>query len=159
MSGALCATGVIDLSLLMPLLIGAAVSGSAVNYALGRALGRSLLAKKPRWLNPAALDRTRTFYERYGAVTLMVSPFIAVVRTFAPFVAGMAGMRARRFFVFTVAGDLLWVGVLVPCGYFFGNIPLVRDHLNTVVLSGLALGAAALLVNTLLKFTKTRVRS
>jgi membrane-associated protein len=152
--GALCATGVIDIAILMPLLFTAAVLGSVVNYGFGRMFGRTRWVRQSRWLNQAALQRTRAFYEKHGAVTFLLSPFIAVVRTFAPFVAGMAGMTVRKFVLFTLAGDAIWIATLAPGGYFFGHIPLVRDHLTMIVLLGVGVVALAGLAGALWRALK-----
>jgi membrane-associated protein len=149
--GAFCATGALSLGLLLPLLFAAAVLGTLLSYGLGRALGERAHARNYRWLDREALDRAHAFYERYGRVTFLMSPFIAVVRTFAPFAAGVSGMTFSRFLPAVVAGAALWVGILVMGGYYFGNIPFVRDHVGGIVLLGLALGLLSLVLGSLLR--------
>jgi membrane-associated protein len=145
--GALCASGTINIWLLMALLFAAAVSGSVVNYRLGSLARRKVLDRGGLGLDRSALARTHAFYERHGSVTFLLSPFLAVVRTFAPFVAGVSAMSFDRFRLFMAAGIALWVLTLVPAGYFFGHIPFIREHLNTIVLTGAAIGVGALLMS------------
>ena len=155
-SGALCATGAMNIWILMVLLFIAAVAGSIVNYWLGNAIGQRVFVRDYKWLNREALEKTHAFYEKHGGITFLLSPFIAVVRTFAPFVAGVSAMTFRKFQLFVVAGAALWVITLVSSGYFFGNIPVIRDHLNSIVLLGVGLGLGIPMLNWLWKFSKRR---
>ena len=155
-SGALCATGAMNIWILMVLLFTAAVAGSIVNYWLGNAIGQRVFVRDYKWLNREALKKTHAFYEKHGGITFLLSPFIAVVRTFAPFVAGVSAMTFRKFWLFVVAGAALWVITLVSSGYFFGNIPVIRDHLNSIVLLGVGLGLGIPMLNWLWKFSKRR---
>jgi membrane-associated protein len=142
--GAFCATGEMNLAALIVLLLAASVSGNSLNYAIGRALGPKVfnthIPYLERFLDRVALQRTHDFYERHGGKTIVLARFIPVVRTFAPFVAGVSGMRAGRFQFFNVSGAALWVLLLVLAGYFFGNIPFIKQYLNIIVLVGI--GAA-----------------
>lgn len=153
-SGALCATGAMNIWILMGLLFVAAVLGNIVNYRLGNAIGNKVFLQNYEWLNRTALLRTHAFYEKHGGITFLLSPFVAVVRTFAPFVAGVSGMTFWKFLLFTIAGDAIWVVTIAPSGYFFGNIPLVRDHLNAIVLLGVGAGVGSLLLGGLWKYCK-----
>jgi membrane-associated protein len=144
--GAFCASGYLSLWVLMPLLFVAALGGSLLNYGVGRAIGMKVLGRQLRWIDQAALERTHRFYAEHGDVTFLLSPFIAVVRTFAPFVGGIAGMGAARFLLAAAAGALLWSVSLPVLGYFFGNVPQVRDHMGAIVLSGIVMGVGALVV-------------
>jgi len=137
-AGAFGASGSLDPVLLSVLLIVAAVTGNSVNYAIVRYIGPRVFSMNLRFLDRKALMRTHAFYEKHGGKTIVMSRFIPVVRTFAPFVAGVAEMPLGRFQLFNIGGAVLWVAGLVAAGYFFGNIPLVREHLNTIVLIGLA---------------------
>lgn len=150
--GALSAAGALNLWLLMAVLFAAAVSGSTLNYGIGHALGQKVFTQELKWLNRDALERTRAFYEKHGGITFILSPYIAVVRTFAPFVAGVSAMTWSKFQLFNSAGAALWVISLVLGGYFFGNIPLIRDHLNGIVLLGIGLGVGALMVGACWNF-------
>jgi membrane-associated protein len=114
--GAYCATGAIDILIIAPVLFAATVAGSLLTYGFGRAVGTRVFTHDYRWLDNAALLRTHAFYERYGGMTFLLSPFIAVVRTFAPFVAGVARMTFARFVSSIIAGAALWVVTLVGGG-------------------------------------------
>jgi len=153
-SGALCATGAMNIWILMGLLFIAAVLGNIVNYWLGNAIGNKVYFQNYKWLNRDALLKTHAFYERHGGITLLLSPFVAVVRTFAPFVAGASEMTFKKFLLFTIVGDAIWIATLAPSGYFFGNIPLIRDHLNAFVLLGVGAGVGSLLLSGLWKYFK-----
>jgi membrane-associated protein len=144
--GAFCATGEMNLGLLIVLLLVAAIAGNTVNYMVGRAIGprvfNSHIPLLERFLDRAALQKTHNFYEKHGGKTIIVARFLPIIRTFAPFVAGVSAMNFSRFQFFNVTGALLWVFGLVIAGYFFGNIPIIRQNLNVIVLIGI--GAAAI---------------
>lgn len=144
--GAFSAAGYLSLWVLVPLLFIAAFCGSLLNYSIGRVMGQRVLTPGQRWVNPDALDRTQRFYAEHGDVTFLLSPYVGVVRTFAPFVAGVAGMAPVRFALAAAAGVALWTVSLLVLGYFFGDVPVVRAHMGAIVLSGVALGVGALLV-------------
>jgi len=139
-AGAFAATGEMSYPLLIALLITAAVTGNTLNYWIGEAIGQRVFTHDYRWINKDALRRTHEFFERHGGKTIILARFVPVVRTFAPFVAGVSDMTHARFQLYNVTGAVLWVVSLVTGGYFFGNIPIVRDHLTTIVLVGV--GAA-----------------
>ncbi|MGO4380593.1 VTT domain-containing protein [Pseudoduganella sp. RAF53_2] len=138
--GAFCASGHMDLAALIFLLTAAAVLGNTTNYWIGEAIGQRVFTHDYRWINKDALRRTHEFFERHGGKTIILARFVPVVRTFAPFVAGVSDMTHTRFQMFNVAGALAWVTSLTVAGYLFGNAPYIRDHLNTIVLVGV--GAA-----------------
>jgi membrane-associated protein len=154
--GAFCANGVLGLGATMSTLFVAAFAGYGVNYRIGRYVGARAYTHNYRWLNRAALERTHAFCERHGSGALLIAPYVAVVRTFAPFVAGMSNMKPARFVSASAASAALWVGGLVLGGYWFGNIPLVRDNLSTLVLSGAGIGVLALVLGGLLKLRRSR---
>jgi membrane-associated protein len=151
-SGAFCATGALSIWILVPLLFVAAVLGSTLNYWIGRKAD----SHNYRWLDRAALNRAHAFYEKYGSITFLMSPFIAVVRTFIPFVGGVANMTLAKFFAAMTTGVAVWVLSLVLGGYFFGNIPIIRDHVGGIVLGGIGLGVGALVVSWVVKAYRTR---
>ncbi|UCF90735.1 MAG: DedA family protein [Desulfobacterales bacterium] len=151
-AGTLAAAGFLAVGPIFALCAAAAVTGDSVNYCIGHFVGPRIFARqKSRWFNPRHLDRTHEFYERYGGKTIILARFIPVIRTFAPFVAGIGAMGYARFFCYNVIGGLLWPGVCVFSGYFFGNLPAVKRHFSLVILSIIAIsilpGVAELLHN------------
>ncbi len=135
-AGAIAAAGGMNIHLLVLLLIVAAILGDAVNYGIGHYLGpRVLKDRDSRWLNPKHLERAHAFYERHGGKTIVIARFVPIVRTYAPFVAGAASMPYPRFALYNVSGAILWVVSLGYAGYFFGNIPLVKDNLTLVIVA------------------------
>ena len=145
--GALCGLGLMSLPLTLALLIAAAVLGNQTNYAIGRRIGpRVFHWEQSRWFNRQAFDRTHAFYEKYGGFTLIAGRFIPFVRTFAPFVAGVAQMTRRKFTFYDVTGGVLWVGSITLAGYLFGNIPWVREHLGTIILAMIVIPGVLVLV-------------
>jgi membrane-associated protein len=134
-AGAIAAAGGMNIHLLVVLLIIAAVSGDAVNYAVGHYLGpRVFHSRESRWLNPRHLERAHAFYERHGGKTIIIARFVPIIRTYAPFVAGAASMTYPRFALYNVTGAVLWVASLGYAGYFFGNIPVIKDNLTLVII-------------------------
>ena len=134
--GAVCALPGSSISIggVVPLLIIAAVLGDAVNYWVGYTLGPKVFtSEKSRLLNKKHLLRTQAFYEKYGGKTIIIARFIPIIRTFAPFVAGIGRMRYRRFFAFNVIGAIAWVGLLVPAGFAFGNLKVIKDRFHVVI--------------------------
>ncbi len=152
--GAFCASGAMNVWLLMGLLITAAILGNTVNYYIGKAIGQKVFTHDYRWLDKDALRRTHAFYENHGGKTIILSRFVPVVRTFAPFVAGVSGMDFAKFQFYNITGALIWVVGLVAAGYFFGNIPIIRDHLTTIVLIGIAAAVVPLALGGVWKMYK-----
>lgn len=150
--GAFCATGAMDVWLLVGMLLVAAVGGNTLNYGFGSIIGDRVFTHDYRWLDKKALHKTHVFFEKHGGKTIILCRFVPVVRTFAPFVAGVSKMTWRKFQLFNVTGALLWVAGLVAAGYFFGNIPIIRDHLNTIVLIGVAAAVVPLMLGGAWKF-------
>lgn len=134
-AGAIAAGGNLNLFLLMLLLFVAAVLGDTVNYWIGDRAGQKLVLRFPRLIKQKYLDRTHEFFERYGGKTIIIARFVPIVRTFAPFVAGVGEMTYTRFMSFNVIGAFLWVGLLVPAGYFFANFPFVKENFSMVILA------------------------
>jgi membrane-associated protein len=134
--GALAAReGGLNLALLLLLLPIAAILGDTVNYWIGHYFGPKIFKKeKSRWLNPKHLERTHAFYEKYGGKTIIIARFLPIIRTFAPFVAGIGSMSYSRFMMFNVVGGIGWILFFVLAGYFFGNIPAVKNNFTLVIL-------------------------
>ncbi|TFW26575.1 hypothetical protein E4L96_04145 [Massilia arenosa] len=153
-AGAFCASGEMHYLLLMALLIVAAVVGNTVNYWIGKAIGQRVFTHDYRWINKDALRKTHDFFEKHGGKTIILARFVPVVRTFAPFVAGVSEMTQTRFQFFNVVGAASWVISLVTAGFFFGNIPVVRDHLTAIVLFGVAVAVVPLALGALWKFAR-----
>ena len=132
--GALCGAGLMNLPLVIALLIAAAILGNQSNYAIGRHFGpRVFQWESSRFFNKAAFDQAHAFYEKYGGVTIVAARFMPFLRTFAPFVAGVAQMTRRRFTMYDVIGGVLWVGGVTLAGYLFGNIPWVKANLDKII--------------------------
>ena len=135
-AGTVVATAGLNVHLLVALLVVAAILGDTVNYSVGRYIGpRAFDKADSRWFKQAHLRRTQDFYERYGGVTIIIGRFVPIVRTFAPFLAGVAGMTYRRFISYNVIGGIAWISSLVYAGYVFGNIPWVKRNLTLIVLA------------------------
>jgi membrane-associated protein len=133
--GALASLGSLDPLFLFALLAGAAVLGNVVNYAIGARLGPAVFTKESsRFFKKEYLDRTHAFYEKYGALTIIVARFMPIIRTFAPFVAGIGRMSYPRFFLFNLLGSLAWVALFLSGGYFFGTMPFVKANFSLVAL-------------------------
>jgi len=132
--GAMCGVGLMDLSLSLGLLFAAAVAGNQSNYTIGRWFGPKVFQwEDSRWFNRRAFNQAHEFYERYGGITIVIARFMPFVRTFAPFVAGVANMTRRKFTLYDVTGGGLWVGGIVTAGYLFGNIPWVKSNLEKII--------------------------
>jgi membrane-associated protein len=134
-AGALAAKGTFSLPVLVPALIVAAIAGDTINFAIGGAMRKHVLAAgRIRFVKPEYLERTRGYFERHGRKTIVLARFVPVVRTLAPFVAALGKMPYRSFLAYNVAGGLAWVGVVLGAGYAFGNVPWISQHLTAVIL-------------------------
>ena len=132
-AGALCGLGMLQIGLLMPLLMIASFSGDNTNYWIGRTLGLKLV-NRPGFFNKEHINRAQSFYQQHGGKTIIFARFLPIVRTFAPFVAGIGQMQYRLFLAFSALGSIAWVSTFVVGGYFMGNIPVVKDNLTLAVL-------------------------
>lgn len=139
-AGTFAATGHMNVALLILLLVIASITGNSINYWIGSMVGHKVLEKDYRWIDRKALQKTHDFYEKHGGKTVILARFVPLVRTFAPFVAGISDMSHRDFQLYNILGALIWVFSVVLSGYFFGNIPFIKENLNVIVLVGV--GAA-----------------
>jgi membrane-associated protein len=134
-AGTVVAAAGLDVNILVGVLVAAAVLGDSVNYSVGHYVGPKAFHKTDsRWFKQEYLRRTQAFYDKYGGVTIIIGRFVPIIRTFAPFLAGVAGMSYRRFLSYNLAGGCLWIGLLVYAGYLFGNIPWVKNNLSLIVI-------------------------
>ncbi len=132
--GALCGAGLMNLPLVLALLIAAAILGNQSNYTIGHYFGPKVFQwEDSRFFNRKAFDQAHAFYEKYGGITIVAARFMPFLRTFAPFVAGVARMTRRKFTLYDVTGAVLWVGGVTLAGYLFGNIPWVKEHLDKII--------------------------
>lgn len=151
--GAFSASGFLNLGLIILLLCIAAILGDSVNYAIGRYLGPRIFKHDNHLLfKKEYLTKTEKFYEKYGSKTIILARFVPIVRTFAPFVAGMGRMEYKKFFMFNVIGGCIWVLIFVLAGYYFGNIPIIKENLTIVVLCIIVLSC----IPPLIEYFRTR---
>jgi membrane-associated protein len=135
-AGTVVATADANVHVLVAVLIVAAILGDSLNYAIGRFIGPRVYDKRDsRWFKQDHLRRTQAFYDKYGGITIIIGRFVPIIRTFAPFLAGVAGMKYRRFLSYNVIGAVLWISLLVYAGFLFGNIPWVKQNLSLIVLA------------------------
>jgi membrane-associated protein len=139
-AGAIAASGALDARIAIVLLSIAAVAGDAVNYSIGRSAGHRIIQlartdpRWARWVNPAYIERAHAFFERHGGKAIVLARFVPIVRTFVPFVAGVAEMSYRTFALYNVTGGIGWVVICIGAGYLFGNVPVVRENFSLVAL-------------------------
>lgn len=153
-AGAFAAKGDLNLALLLASLSVAAILGNTVNYAIGNYLGpKVFLWPNSRFFNRAALERAHQFYEKHGGKTLVITRFMPILRTFTPFVAGVSAMSFSRFQFFNIAGGVFWIVSLTVAGYYFGNLPFIKENLTAVIFSIIIVS----LLPALLAWLKTRL--
>jgi membrane-associated protein len=145
-AGTFAALGDLDVRVMILLLVVAAILGDTVNYWVGAAIGPRAFQGNIRFLKKDHLDRTHAFYEKHGGKTIILARFVPIIRTFAPFVAGVGAMSYGRFLTYNVVGAILWVALLVLAGFFFGNIPVVRENFTIVILAIVALSVMPIAV-------------
>ena len=133
-TGAFAGLGYLDIKVLLVVLTAMAILGDAVNYSIGKKLGRGAFERYPRLFKKEYLEETQRFYEKYGPKTIVIARFVPIVRTFAPFLAGVGSMSYSRFALYNVSGALLWVLSITLAGYFFGELPIVKNNFSLVVL-------------------------
>jgi membrane-associated protein len=145
-AGAMAALGVMNIWLLVALLCIAAFFGDSVNYSIGKFFGKKAFEREYRLIKKEYLIRTHNFYEKHGGKTIIIARFIPIVRTFAPFVAGVGNMNYAKFIVYNLLGGTLWVFVCAFGGYFFGNIPIVKNNFSIVVLTIIGISVLPMLM-------------
>ena len=133
-AGALCATGDLSMSAMLALLMFAAFSGNTVNYAVGRFIGPRVFTGSVKLLNQEYLDRAHAFFEQYGGKAIVLARFVPIVRTFVPFVAGAAKMTTGTFVLYNAVGAIGWVALCLGAGWFFGNIPIIKNNFSLVTI-------------------------
>jgi membrane-associated protein len=148
-AGTFAALGALDLWLVVLLLIVAAIAGDTVNYWIGSYIGPRAFRGDIRFLRKEYLDRTHAFYEKHGGKTIIMARFVPIIRTFAPFVAGVGAMSYPKFISYNVIGAVLWVGLFVLGGYFFGNISVVRENFTLVILAIIGISVLPIVVEAL----------
>ncbi len=148
-AGTFAALGALDVRLVIFLLIIAAIIGDTVNYWVGAWVGPRAFSGRVRWLRKDYLDRTHAFYEKHGGKTIILARFVPIIRTFAPFVAGVGAMNYGQFLLYNVVGAVLWVGIFVLGGFFFGNIPVVRENFTIVILAIIAISVMPIAIEAL----------
>lgn len=148
-AGTFAALGALDLWLLMLLLIIAAIAGDTVNYWIGAYIGPRAFRGDIRFLRKEYLDRTHAFYEKHGGKTIIMARFVPIIRTFAPFVAGVGAMSYPKFILYNVVGAVLWVGLFVLGGYFFGTISVVRENFTLVILVIIVISVLPIVIEAL----------
>jgi membrane-associated protein len=159
-AGSFAALGVLNPWILFVSLSLAAILGDTVNYWIGHYIGPRAFSGNIRFLKKEYLDRTHQFYEKHGGKTIIIARFIPIIRTFAPFVAGIGSMTYNRFIPYNVIGGILWVGLFTFAGYFFGNLPLVKDNFTIVILAIIGISIAPPLVEFILgRYRQSRVPS
>ena len=147
--GAMCAVGLMNLPLVMGLLIAAAILGDMCNYTIGRYFGPKVFQwENSKFFNKNAFNQAHDFYEKYGGVTIIVARFAPFLRTFAPFVAGVAEMTRSKFSLYNVTGAVLWVGGITTAGYVFGNIPWVKQNLDKIIWGAILIPGLLVLFGT-----------
>ena len=145
-TGALAAAGVLDIGTVLVLLSAAAIIGDNMNYWIGRGVGPRVFTEESRWLKREYLLRTKRYYERHGGKTVVLARFMPIVRTFSPFVAGIGRMSYPRFLAFDVGGGIFWVCAFTLLGYFFGNVPIVKQNFGLVIVAVIVLSLVPLMV-------------
>jgi membrane-associated protein len=155
-SGTVVAAAALNVHVLVLVLAAAAILGDSVNYAIGRYIGPKAFSRPDsRWFRQDHLRRTQAFYDKYGGVTIIIGRFVPIIRTFAPFLAGVAQMSYARFLCYNVVGGLMWIASLVYAGYLFGNIPWVKDNLSWIVI-GIVVVSLIPVATTFLKERRER---
>lgn len=155
--GALAAKDELNLWIALAIFLTAAVFGDAVNYQIGKFFGCKLFTKpNANFLKKENLEKTHKFYEKYGGKTIIIARFVPIIRTFAPFIAGMGSMVYKRFFIFNVIGAILWVLIILFSGFFFGNIPVIKDNFTFIIFAIIFISLLPAIINCIIKKRKSK---
>jgi len=157
-AGALAAIGSLNVIFLAVLLMFAAILGDSLNYAIGKYLGPRVFHKERGWFfNKKHLQLTQDYYEKHGSMTIVLARFIPIIRTFAPFVAGIGSMRYSKFLAYNIAGGIAWIALFVFGGYFFGNIPLVKDNFGLVIIAIILISILPIVIRVIINMTRPKI--
>jgi membrane-associated protein len=148
-AGTFAALGALDLRMVILLLIAAAIAGDTVNYWVGAYIGPRAFSGRVRFLKQEHVERTHAFYEKHGGKTIIMARFVPIIRTFAPFIAGVGAMSYAKFIGYNIVGAVLWVGLFVLGGYFFGNIRVVRENFTLVILAIIGVSLVPIIMESL----------
>jgi membrane-associated protein len=154
--GAFTAMGSFNLPLILITLAVASIFGDSMNYAIGHYIGPIVFKKNYKWLNKRALDRTHAFFDKYGAKTIILARFVPIVRTFAPFLAGIGAMRYLKFLIYNIIGGILWVSLFLFAGYFFGNIPIVKNNFTLAIIGIIIISMIPLAIELIKYYRETQ---
>ncbi len=155
-AGAFAAIGSLNVWVLFIILALAAIFGDFLNYSIGLRIGSGTFKKYPKIFRKEYLDRTHNFYERYGAKTIVMARFVPIVRTFAPFVAGVGSMEYWKFLLYNIIGGILWVSLFIFGGYFFGNVPIIRNNFSIAIILIIVLSIIPFIIELLKHYWKKR---
>jgi membrane-associated protein len=155
-AGALAGAGLLNIALLMIILFVAAMAGDNVNYMVGNFIGHKIVDSKRKLIKKEYLDKTHMFYEKHGGKTVIIARFVPIIRTFAPFVAGLGSMTYRKFVLFCIAGNLLWILTFCLAGYAFGNHPWVKNNFSLVTLGIIVLSLVPIVVGIIKSNSKSK---
>lgn len=156
-AGAFSGLGSLNLIVLLVLLTTAAILGDTVNYWIGHFFGEKMIANPKIPIEQKHIDKTNAFFAKYGGKTIILARFVPIVRTFAPFVAGVGQMNYQRFFLFNVAGGVLWCGIFILSGFFFGNIPAIKENFSLVVIAIIILSVAPMVLEFAQHFLRKKI--
>ncbi|MBL6950835.1 MAG: DedA family protein [Bacteroidales bacterium] len=148
----------LNIALIIPLLIAAAFLGDNTNYFIGKFLGHKVYEKNYKLIKRSYLDKTHEFYDKHGRITIIIARFMPIIRTFAPFVAGVGTMRYVRFVSFSFIGNVIWISLFSIAGYFFGNIPFIKDNFTIAILGIILISILPMIIAGIRKFLENRKR-
>ncbi|MFH0749921.1 MAG: DedA family protein [Candidatus Gottesmanbacteria bacterium] len=148
-AGALAALGSLNIWIIVPLLIGAAIFGDTCNYWIGHFFGEQMIANPKIPINKEHIDKTKAFFDKYGGKTIILARFVPIVRTFAPFVAGVGKMHYEKFISFNIIGGILWVVLFTLAGYLFGNIPSIKENFSLVIIAIILISVVPMVIEAI----------